>query len=225
MHQTSNQNVDWDLVFRACRLKNIGLTRELFMRDPWNILHALDMLDAIETLEAGELPVPAEPPPPAFWDRLYDRSELIKRGLNRQRFKYSPWVYVMRHGCLDVLGQLYRRWAARGRPASHDIPTKAPKRCGIVHRITDGLALIVDAFYPLTLTAEGRWRVDRERIAATGDRYRMRLFFLTLINALAYVVVYETGESLISELATLALVGLMTAGLVRLRVVEASVED
>jgi hypothetical protein len=131
----------------------------------------------------------------------------------------------MRHGCLDVLGQLYRRWAARGRPASHDISTKAPNRRGLVHRITDGLAVIVDAFYPLALTAEGWWRVDRQRIAATGDRYRMRLFFLTLINALAYVVVHEAGVSLISELATLALVGLTTAGLVRLRVVEASVED
>ncbi|KAF0279798.1 hypothetical protein FPL11_06375 [Spiribacter aquaticus] len=224
MYQTSNHNVDWDLVFHACRLKNIGLTHELFIQDPWNILRALDMLDAIETLEAGELPVPAEPPPPAFWDRLYDRSELIKRGLNRQRFKYSPWVYVMRHGCLDVLGQLYRRWAARGRRASHDIPIKAPKRCGIVHRITDGLAVIVDAFYPLALTTEGRWRVDRERIVAMGERYRMRLLFLSLINALAYVMVYEMGESLISEVAMLALVGITTAGMVRLGAVEASVE-
>ena len=225
MHQTSNQNVDWDLVFRACRLKNIGLTYELFMKDPWNILHALDMLDAIETLEAGELPVPAEPPPPEFWDRLYDRSELIKRGLNRQRFKYSPWVYVMRHGCLDVLGQLYRRWAARGRQASYGTPTNAPKRRGIVHRITDWLAATVDGLYPLALTAKGRWRVDRQRIAATGDRYSMRLWFLSLIAGVAYAVAYGSGESLVLPLAILAFTGLTTAAMVRLWIVEASVED
>ena len=58
-----------------------------------------------------------------------------------------------------------------------------------------------------------------------GERYRMRLLFLSLINALAYVMVYEMGESLISEVAMLALVGITTAGMVRLGAVEASVED
>ena len=251
MTHDSNQTIDWDLVYRACRLKDVGLTYELFIKDPWNILHGLDRLDAIDTLAAGELPVPVEPATPAFWDALYKHCEFVKCGIQPQRFKTMPWVYLIRHGHLDAPRQV-RGWrtrrGARPAPASgptpgetasgnpsartsqpsgtpHYRPGKAPPRPGIIRRITDVLAQVVDGFYPLVLTATGRWQVDRERIAASGDRYSMRLYFLVLIASLAGVLTDQMSHSPVPTLAIFAFSCLAVAGLTRLRGIEASVQN
>ena len=253
MNHDRNQTIDWDVVFRACRLEDVGLTYELFIKDPWNVLHGLDRLDAIETLEAGELPVPVDPATPAFWDALYQHCELATRGVSRQRFKCMPWLYLMGCGYLDAPRRVTGRRSRRGArptsvsaPAAGDAasasshstesadqlpgkalyrPSNAPPRAGVVRRIIDSLAQVVDSFYPLVLTAEGRWRIDRERIAAGGDRYSMRVYFLVLIASLAGFVADALSESLMLPLAILAFTGMAVVTLMRLGSIEVSVQD
>ena len=87
------------------------------------------------------------------------------------------------------------------------------------------LAQVVDGFYPLVLTATGRWQVDRERIAASGDRYSMRLYFLVLIASLAGVLTDQMSHSPVPTLAIFAFSCLAVAGLTRLRGIEASVQN
>ncbi|WP_159299491.1 hypothetical protein [Spiribacter sp. SSL99] len=247
-----NSQADWIVVYNACGLEDLALPWELFIESPLAILRGLDLLDVLDTIEAGERPNRVEPATPEWWDAVYDVCPFSEMGITRRAFKIRPWELLLRHGfenaprwidrgpgskrrlvgsgsasaMRSIADSLERRGGDRSTAAGGSRRSSHRSlRCGLVHRITDGLAVIVDAFYPLALTTEGRWRVDRERIAATGDRYRMRLLFLSLINALGYVMVYEMGESLISEVAMLALVGITTAGMVRLGAVEASVED
>ncbi|MEX0450118.1 hypothetical protein V6X63_10200 [Spiribacter sp. 221] len=102
------QTADWLVVYNALRLHRVHLPLELFVKRPWAILHGLDRLDALQTIEAGEMPNPIEPPMPEWWDAVYDLCPFDSAGISREAFKAAPWPILLSYRLEAAPRRLYR---------------------------------------------------------------------------------------------------------------------